>query len=831
MKTILLFACILSLFSCSSSDQKVNSRKKGLSGTESRETNSAPVGNQNNSENIVSSGNPFEESIIVDTEVSPNNKTDNRENAGTGNIGDIQPPPNVAGTNTGNNNDLPPGNNPGNPTGNNNGNPPPGENQGGMMGPPPVVPLISELKTNTTCTVPDPPPPPTNLVLTRVFNNVQSNQTIFLTQNGIDQNLWYAMEQGGRVLVFSSVGNGSEISTFINISNRNNFISQGEMGLLGMTFDPGFPNRNYVYLSFNHTQGGRKSKISRFTVNADRKSVDLNSEITLLEVDQPFTNHNGGHIAFGPDGYLYIGMGDGGSGNDPQNHGQNVNTLLGTILRIDVSNSSAANPYTIPPNNPFVGQNGRDEIFAYGLRNPWRFSFDRDNGDLWVGDVGQNAREEIAIVKRGENHGWKIREGLVCRGGGNNCQSNGFVDPILDYGRNLGRSVTGGYVYRGNRIPGLQGTYFYADYQSGRLWRFRQNQAGNAAPEVVANTGMSIASFAEGMDGEVYVINRADGTFHRISQSNQQNNLNNFPQTLSATGCFQQDKPNEPVDSVLPYEVAHTLWSDGALKRRWVSFPPGFAGVPVTNAGKLDLPNGTIFFKEFKLGQRLLETRMFVKHQNGNWGGYSYRWNENGTEANLVTGSPSFAVGNQTWTIPSRSNCFECHNSASGRNLGFEPRQLNTDVGYYGNTANQLDGMIKLGVFSEVDKPKFVLAPKLEPLNSVGASLSAKALSYLDVQCGTCHRPDGTGRGPSDFRFLGSDTALNYCNAEPIAGNLGIANPRILAPADPGRSVLLQRLKSQDQDIRMPVLGVSIPHQEGIQTIENWIANLNACPP
>lgn len=291
--------------------------------------------------------------------------------------------------------------------------------------------------------------------------------------------------------------------------------SNNERGLLGLAFHPEYPTNGYVYL--NHTDLGGDTRILRFTA-ASADAVDSGSQQLVLEVDQPYANHNGGMIAFGPDGMLYVGMGDGGSGGDPDGHGQNRATLLGSLLRLDVSSL----PYAIPPDNPFVGQAGvAPETFAWGLRNPWRFSFDRTSGDLWVGDVGQNVLEEISWASpssaRGGNFGWAIAEGSRCYPN-DPCDMTGLIGPLHEYDHDDGCSVTGGYVYRGQASPALQGRYFYGDFCAGWVRSFRRE--GTSAVDHADHTDAfgaiaSLASFGEDGAGELYVMS-LNGTVWRI---------------------------------------------------------------------------------------------------------------------------------------------------------------------------------------------------------------------------------------------------------------------------------------------------------------------------
>jgi glucose/arabinose dehydrogenase len=292
-----------------------------------------------------------------------------------------------------------------------------------------------------------------------------------------------------------------------------------EAGLLGIAFHPRFAENGEVFLSYTATGAPLISRISRFVSRDGGRTVDPASEVVILTQPQPFANHNGGQIVFGPDGFLYIGLGDGGSGGDPQGNGQNPNTLLGKILRINVDSRTPEQGYGIPPDNPFAGGGGRGEIFATGLRNPWRFSFDRTGGKLWAADVGQNAWEEVDIIVRGGNYGWNAREGAHCFEPAQGCRTEGLIDPVAEYPNAAGDcSVTGGYVYRGAAVPALAGNYLYGDFCSGKIWGLPLGANGNpsGAPRLLLDSTAQISSFAEGNDGEIYLLNFGEGTVHRV---------------------------------------------------------------------------------------------------------------------------------------------------------------------------------------------------------------------------------------------------------------------------------------------------------------------------
>ena len=312
----------------------------------------------------------------------------------------------------------------------------------------------------------------------------------------------YVVLQEGRIVTVPDDINADSHRVFLDLRDR---VSRGgnEEGLLGLAFDPDYQGNGYFYVYYS-AAGPRRSVLSRFSALDGR--ADPDSERVVLEVDQPYSNHNGGEIAFGPDGFLYVALGDGGSAGDPFGHGQNLATLLGSILRIDVSKIDEIGGYVVPEDNPFVDEPGaRPEIWAWGLRNPWRFSFDRLNGDLWTADVGQNRLEEVDLILPGANYGWNIMEGSECYADPG-CSPVGLELPLAEYGRGDGCSVTGGYVYRGDRLPSLYGAYIYGDFCSGKIWALRISSGVVIEHRVIADTDLQIASFAEGPDGEVYVI-------------------------------------------------------------------------------------------------------------------------------------------------------------------------------------------------------------------------------------------------------------------------------------------------------------------------------------
>ncbi len=349
----------------------------------------------------------------------------------------------------------------------------------------------------------------TSVSLVNAFPELSFNQPLDLQVPNDGTDRIFVVEKGGRIRVFPNEADVTETTTFLDLSA--NLSTESEQGLLGLAFHPDFSSNGQFYVHYSPDES--TSRISRFTVAMGAANTDLNSELILMDIPQPDTNHNGGQLAFGPDGLLYLAIGDGGGAGDPDNNAQDRSNLLGSILRIDVDNPSNSLNYGIPSDNPFVGNNNiREEIFAYGLRNPWRMSFDPQTGELWTGDVGQGAREEINIIQSGGNFGWRLFEGTSCFSG--DCDNTGLVPPIFEYGHSNGdRSVTGGYVYRGE-ISTLQGKYIYGDFVSGRIWTMDTDGSNN---QLLTASGLNIASFGTDANQELYVC-AFDGAIYTLRE-------------------------------------------------------------------------------------------------------------------------------------------------------------------------------------------------------------------------------------------------------------------------------------------------------------------------
>jgi len=374
----------------------------------------------------------------------------------------------------------------------------------------------------------DAPPLPT-IRLVEAFPALEFYRPVFLTHAGDGSGRLFVIEQRGTIEVFENRRDVADTTVFLDISEKIPQRRHNEEGLLALAFHPDYETNGHFYIYYT-PHDPRRGVVSRFTVSdEDPNRADPASETVILEVDQPWGNHNGSTLLFGPDGYLYISLGDGGAAGDPRNNAQDLSTLLGTVLRIDVDNEQDGKPYAIPDDNPFLDREGaRPEIWAYGLRNIWRMSFDRENGELWGGDVGQNRYEEIDLITRGGNYGWPIREGTHPFKP-ELSSPDPLIDPVAEYPRHQGISVTGGYVYRGDQMDRLIGAYLYGDYVSGRIWALRYEDGKLTAHKEVltGNRRPTIASFGEDADGNLYTCSfdfidgrgGSTGRIYRIEQN------------------------------------------------------------------------------------------------------------------------------------------------------------------------------------------------------------------------------------------------------------------------------------------------------------------------
>ena len=351
--------------------------------------------------------------------------------------------------------------------------------------------------------------------IVQAFPELRIARPIVVTHANDGSNRLFVASQIGKIYCFENKADVTEPNLYLDIEESVRYIDkENEEGLLGFAIHPDYKKNGQFFLFYTTTDEPHVSVISRFNVSStDPSKADPDSEVELMRIPQPFWNHNGGTLAFGHDGYLYIALGDGGKANDPFKNGQNLATLNGSVLRIDVDKKSKDHNYAIPADNPFVGlKEARPEIYAYGFRNVWRLSFDRETGALYAADVGQNIWEEINIVVKGGNYGWNLREAKHKFGDNGSEASDKLIDPIFEYHHDVGKSITGGHVYRGSAVPSLKGMYMYADYVSGKVWALEHTPSGKIlGNHEIKSMNLPIITFGEDEQGEVYLTTQLGG--------------------------------------------------------------------------------------------------------------------------------------------------------------------------------------------------------------------------------------------------------------------------------------------------------------------------------
>jgi uncharacterized repeat protein (TIGR03806 family) len=623
-----------------------------------------------------------------------------------------------------------------------------------------------------------------------------------------DPDLWLVTEIAGRLRRVDAATGG--VATALDLTAR--VVAVNEGGLLGLALHPGFAENGHVYVYYTVAGSPLRSIVSRFTSSNGGQSFDPASERVILDVPQTATNHLGGDLHFGPDGLLYVGLGDGA--NDPTS-AQDPGSLHGKLLRLDVDGGS---PYAIPAGNPFAAGGGRPEIFALGFRNPYRWSFDALTGELWLGDVGQNDYEEVDLVVRGGNYGWPDREGFHCLTGG--CDDPDYLDPELEYSHAEGCAIIGGFVYRGAALPGLSGAYLYGDYCSARIWSALPNGSGGYDVEPLATAGSTFTAFAQARDGELLVL-QTGGAMRLAPAAGSPPDP--MPLHLVDSGCVDPSDPTKPAPGLIPFEVNAPLWSDGAAKTRWLALPDG-ARIGVGADGDFALPPGSVTVKSFALGGKLVETRLFVRHGDGTFGGYSYEWSDDQTDALLLPGAKQRQVGGQTWSYPSRAQCLQCHTAAAGFSLGLELGQLNRDAFYpsTSRTANQLATLAHVGLL-DAPLPQPGALPRIERDTTDHA-----VRGWLHANCSGCHRPGGPTGAALDLRYATSLAGMGACEAEPMLGDLGVAGAKLLLPGDPARSVLSLRARLVGPG-QMPPLARALVDANGTAALDAWIRSFPSC--
>jgi uncharacterized repeat protein (TIGR03806 family) len=692
----------------------------------------------------------------------------------------------------------------------------------------------------TGCVAPD-APQTTNFKLTRVFQNITTNSPLTLKQEPAGSGRFYFLSKPGQVWMMPNDYNTTQRTLALDVNALDGVSNNNEDGMASMAFHPNYAQNGHIYLTYI-TANPYRTRLARYTTFDGGVTFDPASKLVIR--DEPITAnlHHSAQINFGPDGYLYMTVGDDGVSN-PNSPADWPNRVKGSMIRIDVDHPAGGKNYGIPADNPTWpdASNPAPEVFATGFRNAWRFNFDRQTGRIFLGDVGGGAREEVSIIVAGGNYGWPLIEGdpqaigQACP----NCNAFPNILPIFNYNHGFpnqgaqGNAVIGGFVYRGVSMPGLNGDYVFADFVGHEVWALHEEDDGSwSNRELVTGFNNNISSLAEDRDGELYVLSLGNNSIWKLEPASGQTG-ETFPAWLSQTDCIVPGPTIAPASAaVIPYTVSQAFWSDSALKDRFIAIPDGTT-ITVDAAGDWDLPEGGVLIKNFRMAGKNFETRFVVRHFGGGWSAYTYAWLADQSDAYLVGPNPLALnpsvnpnIG-QSWEYPGRSQCFSCHTAAAGRALGIETRQMNVNE-YYpvtGRTANQLVTFSALGMLSG-NTASLDPFPDLDDSNT---SLHRRAQSYFHVNCSNCHRPGGTGQGAFTALFDVPFASKNMCNVEPSISSLGIPNALLIAPGEHARSVIWERMSQRDSDF-MPPLGSKIPDAAGAALLQEWIDGLSGCP-
>jgi hypothetical protein len=686
-----------------------------------------------------------------------------------------------------------------------------------------------------------------------------------LTSAPGETNRIFVAERAGQIYAITNLSNPTK-SLFLDISSRVN--PSGEGGLLGLAFHPGFQTNGWFFTFYTLTtnlSGASPSfhdRVSRFhTFPENRALADPDSEVPLITQPDQASNHNGGDIHFGPDGYLYVATGDEGGANDTYRNSRRIDRdFFSAVLRLDVDERPGNLPpnphpaigsgYSIPSDNPFINTtqfNGspiepnqvRTEFWAVGLRNPWRMSFDPPTGRLYCGDVGQNLWEEINILLPGKDYGWNYREGFHAFTG---TPPNGitFEDPIWEYphsgsSTNSGKSITGGLVYRGTRLSQLTGHYVFADFANGNVWSLHYD--GSSVSDFQHLTTASlIAEFGEDPSNGDVLAATLNGSILRLTYTDPPVG-DPLPPTLADTGAFADLVTLTPNPGIEAYAVNAPFWSDNAVKSRWFSIPNTNLLATFNASSPWIAPAGTVWIKHFDMemtngipeSQRRLETRFLVQTTNSSYG-ITYRWDETQTNAFLVpeeglneslfihTGQDE--VQEQTWRYPSRGECAVCHTPVAGHALSFNTAQLNRTGSIANEAGNQIDLLSSLGYFHNPPETTTNL-PTFSAVDDPTTPVSHRVRSYLAVNCVQCHQPGGVARGDWDARYTVPLAEAGILNG-PLANTFNNEANRVLVPGNTELSMLLQRIEQPGPN-HMPPLATYVPNQPAIDLLKTYI--------
>ena len=695
----------------------------------------------------------------------------------------------------------------------------------------------------TTSRVTGSPNPPAPLAVERVFPGITFNNPVdFAPLPGTDR--WIVADQGGRVWAFRNSPDVTERESVLDWPK----LHKPLIGILGFTFHPDFAKNRFVFINYNEP-GDRTdgAVISRFTFSSlNPPVIDPASERVLIRWRAG--GHNGCTLAFGPDGFLYFSTGDAAAPDPPDmpySTGQDISDLMSSVLRIDVNRTEGTNNYAVPKDNPFLKTLGaRPEVWAFGFRNPFRMSFDRATGDLWVGDVGWEQWEMVYRIARGGNYGWPITEGPNTRVRTDVKPGPGSIlPPVVAIPHSEGASITGGQVYHGKKFPKLKGAYIFGDWETGKFWALRHKNGQLISNDELCKTTLKPVCFSTDRDGELLILDYNGGVYRFVPNPAPPANLA-FPRKLSETGVFASLTPLTPAAGVEPYAPIAPMWNDGAVARHHLAIP-GDGFIATTNArqiisGKMwFFPKDTVFARTLTLdlkkgdsaSARRIETQLL--HFDGQqWNPYSYRWNAAQTDADLVAAEGASDLFNVTdasapggrreipWRFHSRAECLRCHNAWSGETVGFNWLQLNATA-----PDGEFRRLEKLGLMHSTNAP--TSQAKLVNPHDTTKPLEDRARSWLHANCAACHRNGAGGAVPAHLNVDKKLAELRVLDVKPTRGDFGLTDARVIASGRSYSSALLWRIATEGAG-HMPAIGSRTVDEAGLKLIRNWVATLGS---
>jgi uncharacterized repeat protein (TIGR03806 family) len=697
----------------------------------------------------------------------------------------------------------------------------------------------------TTSHVLGSPEPPYPYVFRRAFPGLKFDKPVYMIPEPGTDRIFILQYPDGLVFAIRDDQKTTESKPILRFPVRKDQSCE----CLSIIFHPNYVKNRQVFIFANvrlrsgpNGQRQERDQIWRFKVAATPPYAIIPESGEKI-IEWASAGHDGGDMGFGNDGFLYITAGDGTTGSDPEITGQDITDLRASILRIDVDHPDPGKPYGIPKDNPFLQiPKARPEIWAFGVRAPWRMSFDPPTGNLWVGDVGQDLWEMIHLIKRGGNYGWSVMEGTHPFYPERKIGPAPISPPIVEHHHSEARSITGGFVYHGKRLPELANHYLYCCYQTGTVWGFLYENGKVLDHRVLADSTYNCATWGRDHANELYLVALSGEILQLDPNPRAKEGASKFPELLSQTGVFESVPEQKPAPGVIPYAVNAPGWHDGASITRWLGVPNDDT-INSSAARGWEFMDGAVAVQNLALemehgnpaSRKLIETRIMTR-QGGEWAGYSYEWNDEQTDARLVPKEgrdrkfrirDTTAAGGarqQTWRFLSRAECMVCHSRAANFVLGLSTLQMNrpSESSPHENqlTLLQRAGYLKPPLSSPPDK----LSRLVNPYDQ-SAALEPRVRSYLHANCSQCHVADGGGNARMELEFTTSREKMNIIGIPPLQGKFEIPEAELIAPGDPFRSVMLYRLSKLGGG-RMPQAGSSVVDHSAVKLFHDWIVSL-----